>query len=104
MERIVTRELNMLCLSCGLARLGWVSVIMLLSLELYPVYSDVPVRRSSFSDRVYGTVTVWYGPNRAGTVTVLCLFAGKKEVLGSVPGQSCLFCFFTPIYCACFSS
>jgi len=37
-------------------------------LELYPVYSDVPVRRSSFSDRVYGTVTVWYGPKPYYTV------------------------------------
>ena len=72
---------------------------------------------SPFSDRIYGTVTVRYGPKPYNTVKMKLrygsdmvreygqpyfgLFAGKKEVLGSNPGLNRTFCFFPPfIFCA----
>ena len=67
---------------------------------------------SPFSDRIYGTVSVRYGPKPYNTVKMKLrygsgmvreygrpyfgLFAGKKEVLGSNPGLNRTFCFFFP--------
>jgi hypothetical protein len=36
--------------------------------------------------------------------TVFYHLAGKKEVLGSIPGQSCVFCFYIPCLFECISS
>jgi hypothetical protein len=74
---------------------------------------------SPFSDRIYGTVTVRYGPKPYNTVKMKLrygsdmvreygqpyfgLFAGKKEVLGSSPGLNRTFCLFPPFF-LCVSS
>jgi len=52
---------------------------------------------------------IWYGQRESAVQIVLvrsivfCLFAGKKEVPGSIPGQICVICYFTPFF-ECLSS
>jgi len=54
----------------------------------------------SQSDRGRYMLKENYGPSRTSTVDRSLPFAGENEVLGTISGQSCVFCFFTPIMCA----
>ena len=88
------------------------TVIYGVYIRLWPTLMLCQYAVFSFSDRIYGTVRLRYGtvqnrtirskekyslkPNRTSTVDRILAFYKEREVLGSIPGQSCVLCFFTP--------
>jgi hypothetical protein len=66
------------------------------------VWSRTDRERTVVQNRII-RLTEKYSPNRAIRSTIFCLFAGKQEAQGLIPGQDCIFIVFSPYWLLCAS-